>query len=122
MHILPPVLLLSLSVILGMIVGWRYLRGERSKPVLVAAHLLLGVAGLQVTVILLRGAPDGSRLIAGPAGTAAAILLIAALIIGLLTPMFCHRKPRKVRSTALAVHAGFAASGFAAFLVWALGA
>ena len=122
MYLLPPVVLLSLSVTLGLLLGLRYLRGERSKPVLVAAHLLLGIAGLQVMVLLLRGAPDGSRLPAGPGGSAAAILLIAAIVTGFLTPMFSRRKPRKVRSTALAFHAGFAATGFAAFLVWALGA
>ncbi len=118
MQLIPAVVLLSASVTLGLFLGLQFLRPLRSKQVLIAVHLMLGGAGLEGMVMLLRGTPDGTFLPAGVLANAAALLLAMAMITGLATPMIAKRSPRKIGSIALATHAGVAAWGFVLFLAW----
>jgi hypothetical protein len=120
MHVTPAIVLLSASVALGLFLGLQYLRRVRSKPALIAVHLMLGGAGLEGMAVLLRGTPDGTVIPAGFLGNMAALLLATAMISGLATPMIGKRSPRKVGSIALATHVGFGAGGFVLFLAWVL--
>jgi hypothetical protein len=120
MHVTPAIVLLSASVALGLFLGLKYLRRVRSKPALIAVHLMLGGAGLEGMAMLLRGTPDGTVTPSGLLGNTAALLLATAMLSGLATPMIAKRSPRKVGSIALATHVGFGASGFVLFLAWAL--
>jgi hypothetical protein len=60
---LPAILLLTGAVVLGLLLGRDYLRRVRSKPALIGFHLLLGAGGIEVTVMLLRGAPSGAAML-----------------------------------------------------------
>lgn len=120
MPVAPAFVLLAASVALGLYLGWRYLRRVPNRPVHIGVHLLLGVAGLEAMVLLLRGAPDGTRLAAGSMGNAAALCLLLALMAGLATPLVAKRRARKVGTAAIAAHAGLAAAGFGLFLAWAI--
>jgi hypothetical protein len=118
MQVMPAIVLLSASVLLGLFLGLQYLRRVRSKPTLIGVHLILGAAGLEATAVLLRGTPDGTVMPAGSLGNAAALLLATAMISGLASPMIGRRSSRAVGTTALAAHAGVAAGGFVLFLAW----
>lgn len=118
MNTLPPAILLTAAVSLGLYLGWLYLKRQR-RPALVALHLLLGAAGLQTTLMTLRGAPNGESLAAGTFGTAAACLLGAAMFSGLIAPMLC-RGSRSTANKVVATHVSVGLLGFALFLAWIL--
>ncbi|MBK1681420.1 hypothetical protein [Rhodocyclus tenuis] len=111
--------LLASSVALGMFLGWRYLRQLPAKPVLVGVHILLGLAGLKWMVIdLLWRTPEGTAL--HSVGYAAALLLAAALLSGLLAPVLAGPQPAaRGGPVAQVLHAGVGLAGFALFIVWA---
>ena len=113
---IPAIALLSAAAALGLFLGWLYLRRVR-RPVLVGAHLLLGVGGIETMVMLLRGAPNGDVAPAGLLGTVAAALLAGALLSGLAAPLVA-RQSRATANVALATHAGFGVAGFIVFLTW----
>jgi len=116
---LPPLLFLSLAAALGGYLGWLYLRRTR-KPVVIGLHLLLGAAGLETMVMLLRGLPNGEASPAGAYGGVAAGLLAAAMFTGLIAPMLC-RGSRRTANLVVASHAGVGLAGFALFVVWVAG-
>jgi len=118
MHALPVLLLLGAAAAIGLYMGQRHLRGARNRPMLIGVHLLLGIGGLEVMVMLLWG-PDADPVGAGTRGAAglATILLAAALFCGLLAPLI-GRGSRRLMTAALATHAGIAAAGVVALLVW----
>jgi hypothetical protein len=116
----PSILFLTAAVGLGAYLGWQYLRRVRSKPGLIALHLLLGGAGLEGVAMLLRGTPDGTVMPAGALVNTAALLLATAMISGFVTPMIAKRNPRRVGSIALATHVGFGAAGFVLYVLWIL--
>jgi phosphatidylglycerophosphate synthase len=118
MTLIPPVILLSLSVALGLYLGYQFLRHRRNRPVLIALHILPGLGALEVIAMLLRGAPDGSVVQGTALGKAAALLLIVAIIIGLLTPMLARDRPRAVATTSLSAHALLAGTAFVLLVAW----
>jgi hypothetical protein len=120
--IAPPLLLLLAASALGAVLLWRILRRAPRKPVLVGVHLLLGIAGMEATALLLRGAPDGSATAAGSFGRSAGLMLILALMSGLASPMVARHWPGRAGNVALGTHVGIAAIAFALFVVWLLGA
>ena len=61
MVVAPALAVIGSTVAIGLYMGWRYLRGERNNRVLVGFHLVLGVIGLEVTAMVIRGAPSGER-------------------------------------------------------------
>jgi hypothetical protein len=119
-HLTPALVFLSAAVALGFYLGLQYLRRVRSKPGLIALHLMLGGAGLEGAAMLLRGTPDGTIMPAGILINSAALLLATAMITGFATPMIAKRNPRKVGSIALATHVGFGAVGFVLYVAWIL--
>lgn len=116
MNSIPAALLLTAAVTLGLYLGWLYLRRQR-RPALIGLHLLLGAASLQVTMMMLRGMPNGEAAPATRFGIAAAGCLAAAMFSGLLTPLL-FRGARKAANAAVAAHAGAGLAGFALFLCW----
>lgn len=107
-------------VAIGLYMGLNYLKGARNNRNLVAVHVIIGIVGLEVFALLLRGAPDGTRLATSQLGPASALLLAGALFTGFVVPLLA--KPRPVATgPALAVHAVFGTVGFGALLLWVLG-
>jgi hypothetical protein len=110
-------LFLTGAVLLGTYLGLQYLRGNVRKPGLIAAHLLLGAAGLELTAMLLRGTPSGDVTPAGRFGTVAAGLLAVAMGSGFAAPLLGPRS-RQTANLILGTHAGLGALGFVLFLFW----
>jgi hypothetical protein len=108
------------TVAIGLYMGLQYLRGVRNNRMLVGVHVLIGVAGLEVFALLLRGAPDGTHLAESRLGPASALLLAAALFTGFLVPLIAAPKPAAT-GAALAVHATLGTVAFGALLLWVLG-
>ena len=116
----PAILVFGTTVAIGLYMGLQYLRGVRSNRMLVGVHVLIGVAGLEVFALLLRGAPDGTHLAESRTGPAAALLLAAALFTGFVVPLIAPAKPAAIGPT-LAVHATFGLVAFGVLLLWVLG-
>ncbi len=83
---------------------------------LIGFHLVLGVIGLEVTALLIKGAPSGARAL-GSLGPTTAILTAATLFTGLLIPLIAQPRP-KWATPALVVHALVGAVAFALYLIW----
>jgi hypothetical protein len=109
--------LLGGSAALGLFLGWQYLRRRRNKPLLIGLHLILGGAGLE-SIVMLRGSTDAVIPALGLAN-AGVLLMFTAMMTGLITPLIAQKRPRRIGSIALAVHASVGALGFVLFLVWA---
>jgi hypothetical protein len=109
------------TVAIGLYMGLNYLKGQRNNRNLVAAHVLIGLAGLEVFALLLRGAPDGTRLAPGQLGPAAALLFAAALFSGFVGPLIMRPRPAAT-GPVLALHAAFGSIGFGVLVLWLLGA
>ncbi|MFZ4111488.1 MAG: hypothetical protein ACOYKQ_13585 [Polymorphobacter sp.] len=114
----PALAVIASTVVIGIYMGWRYLRGERNNRVLVGFHLVLGVIGLEVTAMVIRGAPSGERAL-GALGPLAAVLTAVTLLSGLLVPLIAQPRP-KLAGPALAAHAAVGAVAFVLYLVWAI--
>jgi hypothetical protein len=117
MHALPPILLLSGAVVLGILLGLDYLRKVRSKPAVIGFHFLMGAAAVETMAMLIRGAPDGTATPALATLKVAAALLAFALFSGLLAPMV-GRGSRARMNVALLTHVSAAAGGFLLCVVW----
>ncbi|MBK5915408.1 hypothetical protein [Rhodocyclus purpureus] len=118
---IPSITLFGASVALGSFLGWQYLKRVKMSPTLVGLHLVAGAAGIE-TMVMLRGElPEGVAAGAGGIGNIAAILLVAAMLTGFLTPLIAQKRPRKVGSTALAVHFGAGLLGYLLLLAWLAG-
>lgn len=113
-----PLVLLSLSASLGIYLGYQYLKRRRNRPTLIAVHILPGLAALEIVAMMLRGAPDGTVAPSKTLAENAALLLVIALMIGLLTPMVARDRPRAVGTFALSAHALFAATAFVLLFAW----
>jgi len=117
MTAIPALVFLTAATVLGVYLGFLYLRRIVRKPVLIGVHLLLGAAGIEMTVMLLRGTPGGEATPAGTFGVVAAGLLALAMVSGLAAPLL-GRRSRQTANIMLSTHAGIALAGFALFLAW----
>ena len=116
----PALVVFGSTVAIGLYMGLQYLRGVRNNRMLVGVHVIIGIIGLEVLALLLRGAPDGTHLADSRMGPASALLLAAALLTGFMVPLIAAPKPGAT-GTALAVHATVATLAFGALLLWVLG-
>jgi hypothetical protein len=116
----PAIVVFGSTVAIGLYMGLQYLKGVRNNRMLVGVHVLIGVAGLEVFALLLRGAPDGTHLAESRTGPAAALLLAAALFTGFLVPLIAAPRPAATGAT-LAVHATMGVVAFGVLLLWVLG-
>jgi len=110
--------LLTAAAGLGVWLGALYLRRER-KPAVVGAHLLLGAAGLELTVVMLRGSPDGEVVAADTISVVAAALLAAAMATGFVAPLI-GKHSRQSANVALVTHVLLGIAGYGAFAYWLL--
>jgi hypothetical protein len=114
---LPALLLVTVAVALGIYLGVLYLRRVRPQKLLLGAHILLGMGGLEQVAILIHGAPSGVIIRAGSFGTAALGLFALAMLSGLTAPLL-GQKSRRNGEFMLATHAFVGAVGFALLLAW----
>lgn len=112
----PVTLFLLAAAGIGCLLGLNYLKGIR-KPGLIAAHLLLGAAGLEQVAMLLRGAPNGDAWPSESLVKTAGLLLAIGMGLGFATPLV--RNSRQTMNTVLIGHIGAATAGFVLFLAWA---
>ena len=117
MRAIPAMLLLSGTVVLGLLLGVEYLRRVRSKPTVIGFHFLLGAGALEVIAMLLRGTPDGAaRPLDGLLQWAAGLLALA-LFSGLMVPLI-GRRSRATMNVALAIHVTLAIAGSGLCVGW----
>ena len=109
-------LLLGACMGVGLWLGWQFLRRISSNPLHIGFHLLLGLAGMEAVVMLMRGAPDGAMVSAGQLGKAAALVLALAVITGFATSVVARRWSRQTGGTVLAAHTVLGSVGFVMFL------
>ena len=116
----PAIVVFGSTVAIGLYMGLQYLKGVRNNRMLVGIHVLIGIAGLEVFALLLRGAPDGTHLADSRMGPASALLLAAALFSGFMVPLIAAPKPGAT-GVMLGVHAAVGTVAFGALLLWVLG-
>ncbi|MGE0418913.1 MAG: hypothetical protein AB7O80_19080 [Acetobacteraceae bacterium] len=93
--------------------------GDGRRPPVWAGvlHGLVGATGLGLVAWLLGGPPRGLRSGTAGFGMVSAVLLAAALCVGLTIP--ATRRRRGLSATIIGIHAGLAITGFVVFLAWA---
>jgi hypothetical protein len=105
--------LLLIAALLGTVLAALHLRTLPAKPpgrALGALHGLLGLTGLGVLLLALRGPPRGEALGVGNFGRIAAVLLAAALLAG-VGVLAARLRYRRVPGLVIGVHATIAVSG-----------
>ncbi len=107
----PLTILLFGAVALGVVLGLNYLRHTPNKPILIAAHLLLGAGSLEQLVINIQGDRGGAF------GFKAAGLLAITLALGFAGSLVFRQSPRKA-GYVVAAHATAGSVGFLLFLAW----
>jgi hypothetical protein len=112
------VTLLTLAVVAGTGLALWYLRatdqGGRPPAVAGALHGGVGTIGLVALLFALRGQARGVAAGVGSFGATAAILFAAALISGLV--ILARRQT--LPAATMAIHAGFAITGYVLLLAW----
>jgi hypothetical protein len=116
---LPIVIIVSVTVAIGLLMGLRYLRRLRNPPTLIGVHFLLGALSLEPMLIAMRGGLGVAATKPSPVGVAAAGLIALALISG-VTAVMVGRKSRQTANITLLAHAGVAATAYLLVLAWAL--
>lgn len=116
----PILLVITVGAALGIYLAWRALRGERGRPAVIGAHVILGVIGLEGVAMLIMGAPNGADPATGQLVKSAGLFLVLAVMSGFATPLIAKKRPRAVGLTAIGVHATIAAIGFGLLVTWAL--
>ena len=98
------------TLAIGAVIGVYYL-GRVRKPLLLSLHLVLGTLGIALLLWRLPAAP-------GPVGSNAAILLAAAVFLGLMARLV-FRRSRRLSEFLLVTHVFAGIAGFLVFLSWA---
>ncbi|HEY8290615.1 MAG TPA: hypothetical protein VIG49_15175 [Acetobacteraceae bacterium] len=115
------VLVLSVAVLAGIILALWHMRAAEGAPrppfAAGVAHGSIGIIGVVTLALALRGPARGVAYGAGSFGWLAAVLLSAALLVGLFLPLSAWRS-RRVPAVAISVHAGLAITGFVLLLAW----
>ena len=102
---------------LGIYLGIFYLRGVRPKRILLGAHILMGMGGVEQLALLIHGAPSG--VMASETLVKAATGLFAlAIFSGFTAPLIAQSTRRQNGEIMLAAHAGLGIAGFVLFLAW----
>jgi hypothetical protein len=111
MTTVPLTILIFCAVGIGAYLGMNYLRHTPNKPILTAAHLLLGAGALEQLVIAIQGDRGGAY------GYKAAGLLVITLALGFLGSLTARKSHRKA-GYIVAAHAAAGSLGFVLFLAW----
>ena len=113
-------IVLVVAVVFGSILALPYLRESAAAPVPVGAlHGLIGIGGLALLALALRGPPRGVGQGVGSFGLIAAILLVLAALAGLLQ-FVLRLRGRRLPSPLIGLHAMLAIGGFVVLLVYVL--
>lgn len=114
--------LLAVAVLLGALLALAYLREGAAPPPLPLGvlHGLLGVGGLTVLALALRGPPRGVVQGTGSFGTIAAVLIATAAVAG-LAQLAMRLRGRRLPGALIGAHATLAVGGFIILLVYVLG-
>lgn len=119
MPIYPVAGMLIGTALLGGYLLLLYLRKER-KPVLIGVHLLLGLASLEIMVLLLRGTPNSDGFPPGKYGNVGLGLIALAVFIGFLAPIL-GRDNRTKSNLLMASHVSAGLAGIVLAIVWMTG-
>jgi len=114
---LPSLILVTGAVLLGIYLGIFYLRGVRPRRILLGAHILMGIGGVEQMALLIHGAPSGA-MESGSLVKAAAGLFALAIFSGFTAPLLAQSTRRQNGELMLAAHAGLGIAGFVLFLAW----
>lgn len=109
--------LFSITAMMGGWLAFQFWTGGKTFKGASAVHLIIGAAGLEGLVLLLRGAPDGTRAPVGELGPYAAFGLAIAFMTGLFIPLIAKPKPGAATSAIIA-HASVATVGLGALFIW----
>jgi hypothetical protein len=109
--------LFSVTAMMGGWLAFQFWTGGKTFKGASAVHLIIGAAGLEGLVLLLRGAPDGTRAPIGELGPYAAFGLAIAFMTGLFIPLIAKPKPGAATSAIIA-HASVATVGLGALFIW----
>lgn len=109
--------LFSATAMLGGWLAFQFWTGGKTFKGASAVHLIIAAAGLGGLVLLLRGAPDGTRAPIGELGPYAAFGLAIAFMTGLFIPLIAKPKPGAATSAIIA-HASIATIGIGALFIW----
>ena len=113
--------LLTAAVLVGTPLAILYLRGGR-PPLwrFGALHGLIGIGGLAILALALRGPPRGIEQSTGSFGAIAAVLIALAAFTGLVQ-LALRLRGRRLTGALLGAHATLAVGGFVILLVYVLG-
>ncbi|MBJ7533094.1 hypothetical protein JDN40_03070 [Rhodomicrobium vannielii ATCC 17100] len=102
---------------LGLYLFALFLQRRRPAKLILGAHILLGMAGLEQVAVLIRGAGPSGAAAAGRFGTAAAGLFALSLFSGFVAPIVAQRS-KQGGIALLYSHVGLGLAGFASLLIW----
>ena len=113
-------IVLALAVLLGTVLAVLHLRGGAAAPWPIGAlHGLLGVSGLIVLILALRGPPRGlDQGVASFGAIGAALIALAALAGGGI--LVTHLRKGRRAGGLIGVHATLAVSGFVVLAAYLL--
>jgi hypothetical protein len=112
--------LLTAAALFGSLLAVAHLRGGSPPPFLLGAlHGLIGLGGLAILLLALRGPARGVEQGAGAFGMIAAALLALAAMAG-LTIFLRLRLQRRNAGTLIGVHATLAVAGLCLLLAYVL--
>jgi hypothetical protein len=104
------------AVASGIYAGVRFLR-RRRHVVLNGIHLLLGAVSVETTVVMMRGAPDGTVRPFEPAALVAVAFFALAMLSGFAAPLLA-KSFRRSANAMLVAHAAAGLVGLAGFCLW----
>ncbi len=114
---LPSLLLVTGAVLLGIYLGIYYLRGVRPKRLLLGAHILMGLGGVEQVALLIHGAPSGA-MASESLVKAAGGLFAFSIFAGFTAPLLAQSTRRQNGEIMLAAHAGLGLAGFVLLLIF----
>jgi hypothetical protein len=117
----PVLVMIAVAVVagLGLWLGWLWLRGRPRQPLVLGAHILLGLAAFETMIVTIQWVPEGAT--EGPtrlAGQLALGVMAVGVGFGLAGPLVA-KDSRAKRQAMVAAHAGVGVVGAALAIVWA---
>lgn len=116
--LLASTIMAAIAILLGLTLAGMFAHGTAYPALLGWLHGALGVAGLLLLLLALRGPPRGVAIGAGKFGVIGAWLLAGALLFGLLMLRDRLRR-RALPGLAVGIHATLAIAGFVMLVVYA---
>ena len=112
---------LALAVLFGALLAVLHLREGAAPPPwpFGALHGTIGVGGLALLVLALRGPPRGVEQGVGSFGTIAAVLLALAVLLAIAL-IAARLRGKRLAGTLIGAHATLAISGFVVLMVYVL--